>query len=72
MLQLAGHGTDIFRVLKLQLDIMIEEEGNRVNIEFEYFEKRDSSALCALLFVCLCHFYVLIHFTSAYHKTLEC
>ena len=38
--------------------------------EFESFEKKG----IGVHFVpyCLCHYNVLIHFTSAYHKTLEC
>ena len=38
--------------------------------EFESFEKKG----IGVHFVpyCLCHYKVLIHFTSAYHKTLEC
>ena len=43
------------RVLKLErIEYIMFEEGNGVNIEFEYFEKRREgleSALCALLFV---------------------
>ena len=59
------------RVLKLErIEYIMFEEGKGVNIEFEYFEKIGGLECTLCLVVCATN--VLIHFTSAYHKTLEC